>query len=150
MIREKNLKIINLFKIYLILKWMYLRNRAKSRIKWTYEAGKRLYYIQELSPLSNYSKAELIKLNYKKLKKLFYKEFGDNILESKSKQQKENLINMKKEQKKEVDDKIKSIADDIAKSTSKVGDTNETYDKRKEQAEVMLFNLCEMYKIAHS
>jgi len=57
---------------------------------------------------------------------------------------------MKKEQKKEVDDKIKSIADDIAKSTSKVGDTNETYDKRKEQAEVMLFNLCEMYKIAHS
>jgi hypothetical protein len=57
---------------------------------------------------------------------------------------------MKKEQKKEVDDKIKSIANDIAKSTSKVGDTNETYDKRKKQAEEMLFNLCEMYKMAHS
>jgi hypothetical protein len=57
---------------------------------------------------------------------------------------------MKEEQKKEVDEKIKSIADDIAKSTSKVGDTNETYDKRKKQSEVMLFSLCEMYKIAYS
>ena len=52
--------------------------------------------------------------------------------------------------KKEVEEKIKSIAEDITKSTSKVGDTNETYDRRKKQAEEMLFNLCEMYKIAHS
>ena len=57
---------------------------------------------------------------------------------------------MKEQQKKEVSEQIKSIANDIAKSTSKVGDTNETYDKRKKQAEVMLFGLCEMYKIAHS
>lgn len=57
---------------------------------------------------------------------------------------------MKEQQKKEVTEQIKSIADDIAKSKSKVGDTNETYDKRKKQAEVMLFSLCEMYRIAHS
>jgi hypothetical protein len=56
----------------------------------------------------------------------------------------------KEEQQKEVNEKIKSIADDIANSTSKVGDTNETYDKRKKQAEEMLFNLCEMYKMANS
>jgi hypothetical protein len=62
----------------------------------------------------------------------------------------EKLNNVKKEQTKEVDDKIKSIADDITNSTSKVGDTNETYDKRKKQAEEMLFNLCEMYKMANS
>lgn len=57
---------------------------------------------------------------------------------------------MKEQQKKEVDEQIKSIANDIAKSTSKVGDTNETYDRRKKQAEIMLFGLCEMYRIAHS
>lgn len=57
---------------------------------------------------------------------------------------------MKEQQKKEVAEQIKSLADDIAKSTSKVGDTNETYDKRKKQAEIMLFGLCEMYRIAHS
>ena len=61
-----------------------------------------------------------------------------------------NIGNQKKEQKKEADEIVKSIADDIAKSTSKVGDTNETYEKRKEQAGEMLFNLCEMYRIAHS
>lgn len=57
---------------------------------------------------------------------------------------------MKEQQKKEVSEKIESIANDIAESTSNVGDTNETYDKRKKQAEFMLFNLCEMYKIAYS
>lgn len=58
---------------------------------------------------------------------------------------------MKIEQpKKEVEEVIESIANNIAKSTSKVGDTNETYDRRKKQAKEMLFNLCEMYKIAHS
>ena len=57
---------------------------------------------------------------------------------------------MKEQQKKEVKEQIESIANDIAKSTSKVGDTNETYDKRKKQAEAMLFGLCEMYRIAYS
>lgn len=57
---------------------------------------------------------------------------------------------MKEQQKKEVSEKIESIANDIAESTSNVGDTNETYDKRKKQAEFMLFNLCEMYKMAYS
>jgi len=58
---------------------------------------------------------------------------------------------MKKEQeKKVVEEQLKSIANDIAKLTSEVGDTNDTYDKRKKQAEEMLFNLCEMYKMAHS
>jgi hypothetical protein len=57
---------------------------------------------------------------------------------------------MKEQQKKEVSEKIESIANDIAKSTSNVGDTNETYDKRKKQAESMLSGLCEMYKIAYS
>jgi len=57
---------------------------------------------------------------------------------------------MKEKQKKEVTEQIKSIANDIAKSTSKVGDTNETYDTRKKQVEVMLLTLCEMYRIAHS
>jgi len=58
---------------------------------------------------------------------------------------------MKKEQEeKAAKEKIESIANDIAKSTSKVGDTNYTYNKRKKQAEEMLFALCEMYKMAHS
>ena len=57
---------------------------------------------------------------------------------------------MKEQQKREVKKQIESIANDIAKSTSKVGDTNETYDKRKKQSEAMLFGLCEMYMIAHS
>jgi hypothetical protein len=57
---------------------------------------------------------------------------------------------MKEQQKKEVKKQIESIANDIAKSTSKVGDTNKTYNNRKIQAEVMLFGLCEMYRIAHS
>lgn len=56
----------------------------------------------------------------------------------------------KEQQKKEVAEQIKSIASDIAKSTSNVGDTNETYEIRKKQAEIMLFGLCKMYSIAHS
>ena len=83
--QEQHLMIKNLVKIYLKVKWMYLRNKAKSRIKWCHEAGLRLYYIQELSPLPNYLHDDLIKLSYRKLKKLFYKEFDDNILENKSK-----------------------------------------------------------------
>lgn len=57
---------------------------------------------------------------------------------------------MENSQKIEVIMRIESIADDIAKSTSKVGDTNDTYDTRKKQAKLMLIGLCEMYKIAHS
>jgi hypothetical protein len=57
---------------------------------------------------------------------------------------------MKETQKNEVAEQIRSVADDISKSTSKIGDTNETKDERRKQAEIMLLNLCKMYQLAYS
>jgi hypothetical protein len=85
MIKEINLKTMN--TLVIICKWKILRYLCKQRIISYRKMMVRMHYIQQLRGLYDFNK--LIKMSYKKLKKLFIQNYPDayihNIKDFKSK-----------------------------------------------------------------
>ncbi len=65
------------------------------------------------------------------------------------KNRKPHKTNLNLEKQQQFYKEVKEFADSISKSQLKIGDTNQSQNKKSKQLELYILNLCKMYKITH-
>lgn len=69
-----------MLRLLIKFKWRYLRRLVKRRRISLHKCLERMHQIQMLEKLEGYSREKLYKYSYKKIRKLFIKEFPNEYL----------------------------------------------------------------------